>query len=179
MNSFLTILIYLLQLKPLKELTFVRTNGKIINPIDLIQMKKKASSYKKFSELRGDISWYIHNCQIIHGGSQSIMNASRELFTFVEDEITSIIECPDCYANESFILPCKQIHPIVWAQSNGFEYWPAKAISFKNNLVHVRYFGDSSADDIPVDSYYQYSPQPPVKPESVGADLYETALDVC
>lgn len=173
-----------MQFKPLKELTFVRTNGKIIKPVDLIQMNKKASSYKNFAELREDLSWFIHNCEITYGGSQSIINASEQLLNFVDDKISKIAECAECYGisvqnpKNLFLIPCKKNHPVVWAKSQGFDYWPGKAMVFKENVVYVRYFGDNSGDEVPLDRCYQYSPQPPESTEGSGSDLYEVALDV-
>lgn len=166
-----------------KEMTFIRTNGKIINPVDLIQMRKNASSYTKFSEIKEDLSWFKHNCEILHGSSYSIINGATELLKTVDEEIIGITECHECYAEKvkdpvaSFVVPCKRIHPVVWAKSDGFQYWAAKAMYCENGEVHVRYFGDHSADDIPIGNCYQYSAQPP--DESCNSDLFEIALEVC
>lgn len=172
-----------LQFVPLEELKFVRTSGKIINPIDLTQIKKKSENYQSFDGLREDILWFRHNCEVCHATSRRILDASKELIKFIDDEILTMKKCAECYKNAyknpetSFTMPCSRLHPIVWAKTDGFNYWPAKAIAYNGEVVHVIYFGEHSVDGIPVKQCFLFSATPPEAIES-HSDAYEDAMQV-
>lgn len=167
-------------------LSFVRTNGKIVYPIDLMQMKQKAgnSDYKSFFELRNDLSWFIHNCKILHSTKPGIMGPVNELEKFVDDEIFSIYACPECYSNASthpdgsIEIPCQKMHPVIWAKSNDYSYWPAKVMACNNDTVVVEYFAEHTIDNIPLQNCFKFSPQPPEKNETENDTLYAAALKV-
>lgn len=172
----------------MKDLIFIRTNGKIINQINLAEIKEKAREYKDFSEFREDILWLVHNVDIMHCNNNKIMDASKGIVKYVDEEIASIYKCSECYSNahknpdNSFVIPCKQIHPVVWAKSEGFAYWPAKAMLYEQNFVHVTYFCEHTTDKIPLENCYQYSLQPPEISKDgsqENQDLYEKAMNVC
>lgn len=156
-----------------------------MNPIDLKQIQKKAKNYKSFSELREDISWFKHNCKIHQPSSRTVLKASDEIEKYVDDEISSIQTCTECYVNasenprDSFVMTCQQVHPIVWAKTDGYHYWPAKVMFNQNESVHVRYFGDHSVSTIPVQNCYLFSSEPPETVENQNSDLYEDAIEVC
>lgn len=162
--------------KPLKELKFCRTNGKIVNPIDFQQIHRNRSDYESFDKLEEDVLWLKHNIAILNGSSQSITNAATQLVKLLDEEIEKIVECPDCYGKK-IETPCKNVHPLVWAQTDGYHFWPAKVMDFKNDKIHVRYFGDRSLDFLPLGKCFAYSPEPPEKPPT-NTDLYEIALNV-
>lgn len=162
--------------KPLKELKFCRANGKIVNSIDFHQIHRNRVDYKRFDKLKEDVLWLKHNCAILNGSSQSITNASRQLVKSLDEEIDKIVEFPGCYG-QKIVTPCKNVHPLVWAQTDGYLFWPAKVMDFKDDQIHVRYFGDRSIDFLPLEKCFAYSPEPPEKPPT-NTDLYEIALDV-
>lgn len=198
-----------LQLMPIKDLSFIRTNGKIVNSIDLKQIEKNATNYKNFAELRNDMSWIAHNCEVctvyfnqnlfsyyfdyilffslqVQHQNKKILNASKSLLELVDAEIRSIETCHECYAlasthpDDSFVMTCSIIHPVIWAKSSGFTYWPAKAMKFENGVINVRYFGDHETDNVPLANYYAFSQQPPEKTPLTETDniLYEASLTV-
>lgn len=162
--------------KLLKELHFCNTNGKIVNPIDFEDIYRNRSDYGSFDKLKEDILWLNHNCAIVHGSSQCIMNAARKLVKLFDEEIEKLVECSDCYGKK-FTAPCKNVHPLVWGQSDGFQFWPGKAMDFKNDKILVRYFGDHSLDFLPLGKCFAYSQEPPEKAPA-QTELYEEALDV-
>lgn len=84
-------------------------------------------------------------------------------------EILSIKKCHECYRlafmypDDSFVKVCSFKHPVIWAKSEGFNYWPAKAMTFENNVISVRYFGDHEIDNIPIARCFAFSQNPPEK----------------
>lgn len=150
-----------------------------------MQIKKKAENYESFSELREDISWFKHNCEIWQSSNRKVLSASKEIVKFVHDEIFSIQKCTECYMNASahpntsFVMPCHQTHPVVWAKTDGYNYWPAKAMCTTNELVHVRYFGDHTVDAVPIKNCYWFSLEPPETMDNQDSDLFEEAMEVC
>lgn len=156
----------------LKNLEFIKINTKLEKRIDLCQIEKKCDRYKNFAEFRADINWFVHNCNVVHQGNDEITNASKELVKYIDDEIFSIKQCGQCYENEykhpneSFVMLCDNpTHEIIWAKSDGFNFWPAKVMSVnnENNKVHVRYFGEYTVDDVDINDCYNYSKSPPDK----------------
>lgn len=179
------IVVHWFQFRSLKDLTFTRTNGKIVNPIDLIQIQKKAEKYSNFFELRMDILWFIHNCAICHATKREISKAARQLDKYIDEEILSIEQCAQCYENaflhpqESFVMKCDQKHPIVWAKSENFDYWPAKQMSKdEDGSIHVRYFGEHTVDRISIGNYYDFALGPSQKSQTHQTELYLMALEV-
>lgn len=174
---------FFLQFKPLIELTFIRTSGKIINPIDVKQIKKKSADYQSFNELREDVSWLRHNCEVYHKNSRKIMNATKELVKFIDDEISIMKNCTECYQNayenpkSSATMPCSLSHPVVWAKTDGFTYWPAKAVAFDGKVVHVIYFNEHTTSKVLTEKCYAFSATPPEATQNY-ADAYEDAIQV-
>lgn len=124
---------------------------------------------------------------MLHGNKPKILNAIDSLVKIVDGEILIMTKCIDCYelmssyGDKGFKMVCNSMHPIIWAKSADFGYWPAKAISFEKNMVFLKYFGDHAFEAIPLESCYEYSPQPPEGLRSDGDDdsLYLDALKVC
>lgn len=117
--------------------------------------------------------------------SKKILEASTALPKLVEDEILSIQTCQECYKlasdhpTESFTMVCKTLHPVVWAQSDGYNYWPAKAMKFDNNSIHVRYFGDHELDMIPLKNCYNFSRKSPDSFDAESKTTYTASVKVC
>lgn len=168
----------------MKDIHFLRTNGKIINKVDFSQVMEKASGYQNFSKLREDISWFHHNCSVLHANDSKILEASKEFVKFIDEEITSIISCTECFSNDvkkpgaAYVTPCSQVHSVIWSKSEGFGFWPAKVLLCKNDMVHVHYFADHSADRVHIENCYKYSKEPPEVIEQSNDFLYIEALRV-
>lgn len=118
--------------------------------------------------------------------NQKILSSSKSILELVNLEIRSIETCHKCYAlasaypDDSFVMACPLKHPVIWAKSNGFSYWPAKAMKFENDIINVRYFGDHEVDDVPLANSYAFSQQPPeviLLEENLNI-LYEASLKV-
>lgn len=158
------------------DIKFTKTNGKIINYVDISGIQKKATEYENFSKLRADFQWFRHNCQIIYASDNVVLNATKELINYVDEEISSIKKCVQCYLNAylhpqtSFVMVCENPHPIIWSKTEGCSFWPAKAMSCENGMVHVRYFGDHSTDNVPIENCYKFSANTPDETEISGSD---------
>lgn len=132
-------------------------------------MKQKAESYNSFFDFRTDVLWFIHNCCIQHATDNDVQTAITSLELYVDEEIASVIDCTQCFTNaynhrdDGFVLVCQRPHPVIWAQSSGFSYWPAKAMRANKNQLRVRYFGDHTNDVVPFGKCYKYSTEPPTK----------------
>lgn len=119
------------------------------------------------------------------GRNKSVLSASKELYKYVEEEIESIENCTKCYSlfhasgEKSIVMSCGTKHPVIWAQSEGFDYWPAKALLYDGNarIVHVRYF-DGSLDKVKLENCYHFSQQAP-KEINTKDELIKNALRVC
>lgn len=172
------------QFVELKDVLFVKTNGKVINPIDLQQIRNKADGYQSFLEFSTDISWFIHNCCIMNASVKKLMNAVKALKVYVDEEIQSIVDCTQCYSdadeinNGAFVDLCDPVHPLVWAKSNGYSYWPAKVMGTQGNNVRVQYFGDHSNDTLPVGNCYKFCAENPSGPSTNVNALYEKSMKV-
>lgn len=158
-----------------------------MNPIDMSQIKDKSSKYNNLSELKEDISWLAHNCDILHASKVKVMKASKDLMKCFVEEIERMKICSECYSiahansERPAVMPCKKKHPVIWAQSEGFNFWPAKAMEYDENtrLVHVQYFGDSTLDEVKLENCYQFSQQAPEKfTTDISDELYKDALKV-
>lgn len=93
--------------------------------------------------------------------------------------------CHECYSNaskhpnDSFKMVCSVKHPVVWVKTDGFSYWPAKAMTFENNRVNVIYFGDHETDKVPLERCYKFSWQPPESSNFEKDPLFVPAMNVC
>lgn len=169
---------------PIKGITFVKTSGKIVNPIDLEQIERKAEQYTSFCEFKTDTEWFIHNCEIMYPTVEKIKNAIESLRRFIDDEIESIIDCTQCFGNtcsdsdDSFVITCTPVHPIIWARSSGFGFWPAKFMRFDGGKVRVRYFGDHLSDVVQLKNCYKYSEKLPSKATALTPNADSRALEV-
>lgn len=138
-------------------------------------IEKKATTYVKFSEFRDDISWFVHNCKMMHSGDALIQGSSAFLEPFIKEEIDSIIDCKQCYTNafndrsSGFVTLCQPPHPIVWAFSE--LYWPEKVMKRTGNSVRVRYFGDDTNEVLAIKDCFKYSEKSPQDPSESVEDM--------
>lgn len=93
--------------------------------------------------------------------------------------------CHECYLNaakhpnDSFVMVCSVKHPVIWAKTDGFDYYPSKAMAFDNNCVDVVYFGDHECDKVPLKRCYEFSQHPPESPNSENDPIFVQAMNVC
>lgn len=135
----------------------------MINKSDLSKIELKAPRYDSFFLFQVDISWFVHNCRIIYPEDGEICKLAMGLPEFVNEEIVSVQNCAECYQNafkfpdNSFTKPCAEPHPLIWCKAPGWNFWPAKAMSIRNGLVHVRFFQDHTTANIPPASCFMYT----------------------
>lgn len=83
-----------------------------------------------------------------------ICKKAKTLPDFVKAEIKSVQNCTECYENafqfpdSSFSMPCTPPHALIWAKAPGWSWWPAKAMSTNDGLIHVRFFCDHTVLNI-------------------------------
>lgn len=160
----------------------MKTNGKIINPITMAKILKKAEEYN-FFDFWSDVSWLVHNCHVRYPTDDTIIDASNDFKKFVDEEISSSKECTECFEiifrnSNGFSIPCKNKHELVWAKSPKFCYFPAKLMRrFDDESISVRYFGDQCSDRIEAGNFRAYSE---ICPDAgTSTDLYNFAIKVC
>lgn len=108
---------------------------------------------------------------------------AKTLLDYFIDEIESVKKCAECYANATthsdtwFTLACNEPHLPIWAKQKGFNYWPAKLMSIDGQLINVRFFGDHTHADIPVNNCFLYSKKNPGRMKHTSS-LYNAALKV-
>lgn len=120
----------------------------------------------------------------MHPSKVEMIRAASELIPFVDEEIASIMQCNQCYNNayvspkNSFVMPCDSPHQIIWAKMEGFNFWPAKAMSANQEMIHVRFFGDHTVGDVQITNCFQYSKKSPDASEVSSTEGYKKALKV-
>lgn len=163
---------------------FSKNSGRLINKTDLLKIESRSTRYESFFELHLDVAWFVHNCIIEYANDDDICNRARELPKFVGEEIESLKTCIECYNNafqfpeNSFSIPCAKPHPILWCQAPGWVYWPAKWMSVKNGMVHVRFFQDHTILNLPAESCYLFTDPKKIYPgEKLGSNvMFKAAL---
>ncbi|XP_031637991.1 uncharacterized protein LOC116350359 isoform X2 [Contarinia nasturtii] len=156
----------------------------ITNAIDLIQIKEKIDEYTSFAEFQSDISWIRHNSVLLYTDDHEITNAARVLSKLVEDEITDIKNCSECYENAVkypkrwFTMVCSKLHIVVWAKLPGFTHWPSKVMAINDQQISIDFFGDHTQAKVPAKSCYLYSNKSP-KPPRTTSKTYLSALEEC
>lgn len=164
---------------------FVKVGPKIVHRIDLVKINSKSECYESFRELRRDIAWFVHNCRIIYPEHSTIVKAAKTLIDSVDDEVFSLQTCSECYENaykhpiNSFVMPCKSPHPIIWAKVSGYSFWPAKLMSVDNGTIHVRFFGDHSVANLTENDCLLYSSESPDTVSATISAALHLALTVC
>lgn len=141
----------LVQFVPIKDVTFTNNDG-LCNPIDLKKIGEK--TYKSFVDLRSDIGWFAHNMRVIYSNmnnktSKNIIRAANKIVEAINQEIMNLLLCSECYEraynepDNSFLIPCKEPHILLWVDCSNYGFWPAKLMKYNDeNEVTVRFFGD-------------------------------------
>lgn len=109
---------------------------------------------------------------------------AKELLEYFEDEIRIAKDCIECYAND-FTAVCSKLHLLIWAKPKGYNYWPAKVMSFdkQKQRVSVLFFGDQTHEYVSATNCFLYSNVCPTEKQvSTGRilleELYKSALNV-
>lgn len=144
----------------------------VIRPINFDEILKKQKNYKSFNELRDDFSWFAHNLKTkrltVNKKREIVKKVAESLVDSVTEEIKSLLQCSECYVNayhkpeNSFVVPCKKPHILLWADCDEYGYWPAKMMSYNEDVVHVRFFGDHTNACVPSSSCYIFSNDAPM-----------------
>lgn len=158
-----------------------------IKAIDFSQIMQK--KYTNFDDFGQDIQWFVHYCRVMN--HKKIKPQAEDLLQYIIDEVENIQNCEECFDNISkhgksgFNLACKSPHLIVWAQSDGYGFWPAKVMNVENqnNMVNVRFFGEHTASTtIPADQCLLYMKKRPVNDatsnDSEDLDEFQKAEEV-
>lgn len=87
--------------------------------------------------------------------SKNIITAADQVVKAVNQELMNLALCPECYEKasiepvNSFLMPCKTPHILLWVNFSNYGYWPAKLMKRTgNNKVIVRFFGDYTYSDV-------------------------------
>lgn len=178
----------LVQFVPIKDITFTNKDG-LCNPIDLKKVVEK--TYKSFVDLRSDIGWFAHNLRVIYSNlntktSKNIIKAANKIVEAINQEITNLLLCSECYEkaynepDNSFLIPCKKPHILLWVDCSNYGYWPAKLMKYNDeNKVFVRFFGDYTHLNVLSSKCFIFSNEIPKNEHGATRDeVFKLALDV-
>lgn len=172
----------ILQLDPIKHLTFV---SNVAKSIDLKTISKK--TYESFDELRNDFAWFIRNCLSINRNERDVVKAANSAWQILNDQIQELNLCVQCYKhsyenpNESITMVCDPPHRLLWVDSGRYGYWPAKMLrSEADDQLTVRYFGDQTTSKVSSDLCLMYSEAIPENAHGSGSgtELFDEAVKV-
>lgn len=126
----------------------VEFSQNIVNPISLKQMIKK--KYGRVVELRKDIEWFAHHLQTKTAISKPInskvaVKAVKWIISQFHEELKTLHLCSECYRNtytmpdDNFMMPCSELHILLWTSSEGWGSWPATFMKFdiEEDKVHT------------------------------------------
>lgn len=162
-----------------------------VNKIDLKEIIKK--TYNDFMELREDVGWFAHNCLVKYSNgcsrknnAKAVVKAAEMLLPLLEQEIKNLLLCSECYENachnpdDSFLMPCKTPHILLWANCGEYGFWPAKLMKCDSeNMVHCRYFGDYTNQRLASSFCYIFSEEIPTNEHGPGiGSTFDLALKV-
>lgn len=149
--------------------------------IDFHLMQKK--SYEKTSQFLYDVEWFAYNCAQ-NSKDPLVASAASELVNYLLEDMRSISICVECYEHafavgeSSFIIPCEKPHLLVWADAEEYGCWPAKAMKIDQNTVHVRFFGDHTTADLPLENCLVFTKEYPENSTKCSLQTYDVALKV-
>lgn len=160
----------------------LRCNQVNDNADDLFAMKEKA--YTSLADFKADISKFATFCRTKFPNSQSNEKSVKTLIQTVNLDLKHINMCSQCYKNgidheNPMVELCDPPHILVWAQTTGFNYWPAKLITWKGETANVIYFGEYLEAKVPTQKCFIYSKQRPDKnAKIVNSGLFKQGLEV-
>uniref|UniRef100_A0AAR5PEM3 Protein kinase C-binding protein 1 n=1 Tax=Dendroctonus ponderosae TaxID=77166 RepID=A0AAR5PEM3_DENPD len=150
----------------------------IIQPMNLTLLEKniKENVYGSTQAFEADAKWILHNSIVFNSyGNCSngkkyqskLTSVAKTIIKICKQEMSEIENCPCCYLNANtkkktwFVEVCPKPHLLVWAKLRGFPYWPGKAMSCKDGMVDVRFFGAHDRAWVPEKECFLYTPKDP------------------
>ncbi|KAL5111185.1 Conserved oligomeric Golgi complex subunit 2 [Taenia crassiceps] len=128
--------------------------------MDLLQRKIKDGRYTALEFFAMDVELLVHDVCLLFGPFSNDADEARFLLRSVNNEITEIQLCTDCYINAKarvgdwITKPCKPPHEFICACNRSasgaglFEnasirhcYWPAKILLERDDGYEIRFFG--------------------------------------
>ncbi|XP_076269494.1 zinc finger MYND-type containing 8 isoform X2 [Rhynchophorus ferrugineus] len=151
----------------------------IIQPMDLTLLEKniKENFYGSTQAFEADAKWILHNSIVFNSYQSKLTTVARSIIKICKQEMAEIENCPTCYKNANtkkntwFLEVCPKPHLLVWAKLRGFPYWPGKAMSCKDGMVDVRFFGAHDRAWVPEKECFLYSPKDPNSFRAKRADI--------
>lgn len=148
----------------------------------------KQTVYESVKQFENDFKWFQHNCRTIFPGRRNIQTASNQLIGYVQVHIRIIQACEECFRNTVETLTgnnagtkqCSKLHLLLWAQVQGYRYWPAKAkaVNVADQTVCVQFFGDLTNSILPCHGCYVYSIRTPDRVKGAHPRSFAKALRV-
>lgn len=163
--------------------------------MDFEKIHEKVANYQSFNDFRSDISWFAHNLKTkqlnVNTPRDTVVKAAKALVRLTDEEIKTLLLCTECYSSafnsddpdDAFVLLCKPLHILVWADYGEYGYWPAKVLKFNveddENMVYVRSFGDHVNLCLPSSGCNIFSVDAPENNSGPSSDeAYKLALKV-
>lgn len=137
----------------------LRCNNEDDGADDLSHIRNK--TYTSFVQFRVDIMNFTKCCNNKFPNSKEISKSAKTIIQLVNTDVKHIKLCSQCYKNgihssNPMVLLCDPPHLMVWAKTDGYNYWSAKIMSVGRGNAHVIYFGEYSECKIPVDKCFLY-----------------------
>ncbi|GIY83063.1 zinc finger MYND domain-containing protein 11 [Caerostris extrusa] len=142
-------------------------NIKLVRIIDcqiLLNVLNNETFYLSTTKFYSDIKFIHHNTAIVYGEQAK---AAIQLKKEFKKELKDLEACPECYfqlycrkkgaLENPFLRLCYPPHDIIWAELEGYPYWPAKSLKVINGIAHVRFFGKHDCSVIPIKKCYMIS----------------------
>lgn len=163
------------------EADFPEYRKYIIQPMDLTLIRKniKENLYGSTQAFEADAKWILHNSIIFNSYHSKLTTVAKGIIKICKQEMAEIENCPTCYLNANtkkntwFVEVCPKPHLLVWAKLRGFPFWPGKAMSCKDGMVDVRFFGAHDRAWVPEKECFLYSPKDPNSFRVKRADIEE------
>lgn len=151
--------------------------------VDLTTMQDK--HYATLAQFQSDITKFIKYCQTEYSDVEGIKKYAKDLEKLVNSDIEHIKLCSQCYEHSidypnSMVLLCDPLHILVWAQTGGFNYYPAKLMNVTTKgKTNVIYFGEYLTAQVVANQCIIYSKQRPDETaEVVDPETFELAQKV-
>lgn len=146
----------------------------------------KEKNYDSIKCFWDDIQWFAFYCSLPSQRDVTkpkIKTTAKSVVKFVEDKLKMLNECCECFSHFSehgengFTFPCTTPHLLIWANAEGFEYWPAKCMSvdIDTRMVNVRYFGDHTYSAVNEGECYLISSVRPSSTHNLSDLVYTQA----
>lgn len=111
----------------MKKVDLFKKSAKMVKLVTIDQIANKAKSYNDYNEFYSDVLWFSHACHATQSSNIKIEHANKQMCKFLEEEISSMKDCPECYENAylfsdvGFVKTCQKKHEVIWAKSNDYD----------------------------------------------------------